>query len=486
MVATFWLLGWVLAPAQTINRPAPAMTSAAVKGDWVLTPRLVRGQELVYRGTFTEEASGSRVQFQRAYRFEARYFVLETPPRGIEVAAMTVLNAREPRSSSPHVRVETGSSAVRIERITVDLQGKVSPPAGVSLTVPLEGAPTLEIGPFIEAPRGRLVVNQGWEVSEPGRPAQAWRLAGTESIGGQSCLKLIGVQQSDDWDRPRADRSAWRRQDTLWVAPRTGLGQRLERIIEQHEPARREVAQRSILRYELESALQYPPQFAQDRRQEIQQAFGLRESAQPLLSDPRKNTRQLQALQRRITYHLENQPPTPYREAVLQVKNQIDAAARGEVVPVRHEEPPPAVAVAAPGEQAPDFVAGPITGKESGKLSRWRGRPVLLVFYNPTSYTATDLLRFTQELHTQYGKTITVVGLSVTGNTTKVLEQRDSLRLSFPIYSGGGMRISYGVDATPKLVLIDANGVIRGMFLGWGRETSAEVLAEVRHWLPGR
>ena len=42
-----------------------------------------------------------------------------------------------------------------------------------------------------------------------------------------ACARMVlahyGVQQTEDWDRPRADRGAWRRQEVVWISPRTGL-----------------------------------------------------------------------------------------------------------------------------------------------------------------------------------------------------------------------------------------------------------------------
>src|SRR4051794_22592997 len=92
MLATFCLLGLVLGANQAVTRPAP-LAPAPVRADWVLTPRLARGQELVYRGTFEEEA-GARVQNQRNYRFEARYFVLDVQPKGTDLAVLTTLHDR--------------------------------------------------------------------------------------------------------------------------------------------------------------------------------------------------------------------------------------------------------------------------------------------------------------------------------------------------------------------------------------------------------
>lgn len=479
MLATIWLLGCVLTPAQTTIRPASTAPSMVVRSDSVLTPRLVRGQELFYRGSFTEEALGSRVQFQRSYRVESRFFVLDTPTRGIDLAAMTVLHNRPTRGS----RADTTFSSVRLERVIVDLQGKAVLATGQPLLVPLDSAPTIETGAFVEIPSSKSKLNQGWESGEEGRPNLVWRIAGNETINGIVCLKLVGVQQSDDWERPRADRSAWRRMETVWIAPRTGLTQRLERTIEHHEPARTEVSHRTVMRYELENSLQYPAQLAQDRRQEILQAFSLKETAAPWLAEPVRNTRQLQMMQRRIAQFLDAQPPTPYREAIQQLRRQVDAAARGEVVPVEHQEMPTrAVTVAVPGEAAPDFVAGPITTKESGKLSKWKGKPILLIFYHPESVTVPDVLAFAQQLHASHAKHLHVIGLSVVDDAPAVRRQQEALRLDFPIYNGGGLRISYGVETTPKLVLIDSTGVIRGMYLGWGRETAQEVLTELRRW----
>jgi peroxiredoxin len=484
MVATFWLLGCVLVPAQAMPKTPPRSAPPAYSGDWVLTPRLARGQEVVYRGSFSEQATGMRVQFQRAYRFETRFFVLDTPPRSVRLAAFTTMQDRT-ATRPMGVRTEPISSSVRLERIELDLQGKILADSAAPLKVPLDGPPTLEVGAFVEAPRGRIVANQGWEAAEAGRPPVVWRVEGPEKVNGQVCVKLAGVQQPDSWDRPRADCGSWRRHETVWLSPRTGLAVRVERTIEQREPASRDVTRKSALRYELESNMPLPAQLAQDRRQEILQALALRDSATPLLAAPSRYTRELETVQRKIAYHLENQPTTPYREALLLLKRQVEAGRRGEVLPVVHEESTRPT-VAALGEPAPDFIATECTGTGSARLARWKGKAVLLVFYSPTSYTAGDLLRFAQDVQNTYGKHVAVVGMSVSDDTTAVLKQRTALGLGFPILHGGGVRISYAVETTPKMVLIDSVGMVRGTYVGWGHETPTEVLTELRRWLPSR
>ena len=36
------------------------------------------------------------------------------------------------------------------------------------------------------------------------------------------------------------------------------------------------------------------------------------------------------------------------------------------------------------------------------------------------------------------------------------------------------------------MVLLDAAGVVRGSYVGWGNEIPLEVLEELKRWLPGR
>src|SRR5262249_60076473 len=119
-----------------------------------------------------------------------------------------------------------------------------------------------------------------------------------------------------------------------------------------------------------------------------------------------------------------------------------------------------------------------VPGAEWGRLGPWEGRPVLAFLHHPPSHPPPELLRFAQDVHARHGKAVTVVGLSVSDDTAAALNQREALRLGFPIYSGGGMRISYGVETTPKLVVIDPRGAIRGAYLGW---RSAEHTSELQH-----
>ena len=411
MVATLFMWGCVLATGQTTDR-----------AQWLLGPRLSRGQEVFYSGSFAEESNNKGVHFSSSYRLESRLLVVDNGLRGAEVGVQTVVRLRALPGGKTGIGSATtaaDSSSVRLEMVKIDAQGRLTAAPGVSLAVPLEGPPTLECGAFVEVPRQRLGLNQSWEVGEDDRPVISWTLSGNELVGNVRCLKLSGVQQTDDWDEPRADHAAWRRRDTVWVDPALGIAFRVERIIEWRDAAHREPTRKSVLRFDRETVLQYPRQLFEDRRHEILQACGFRDTLAPLASNPAKHTAQLDTLLSKIAYHLEREPPTPYREAVLQIKRQAESARRGET--------PPAEAVRAP---------------------------------------------------------VTVVGLAIPPDAEQVRKQCADLKLTFPVLDGSGLRQTYDVEATPKLMLLDSTGVLRGAYTGWGDETADDVIAELKRWLP--
>jgi hypothetical protein len=487
MAAMLYLVGCMMAtaqPAVPVKPAAPALAPTPAtprSADWLVAPRITTTQEFVYRGNFSEASTAGGVQFNRAYRVEARVLVLAAPIRGYEVALLTQIKLRDSRSAE-----EASPAAAKLERAVLEPHGRIVAENAGALAIPLEGPPACESGMFVEAPGGRVRQGQGWETTEPGRPMCLWRCVGAEMINGTSCVKLVARQQSDDWDRPRADSTAWRREETVWLSPRNGLAAKVERTMERREPGREKATWRGVLRYELESSLQYPGVLFEDRRQEVNQAVAFAQSARPLMAAPARQAAALAALQGRIDFHVDRCTPTPYRCAILQVKRQVEAARRGET--------PPVVAVASAGaskprvaetgETAPDFVVPFVThAGPSFQLQRWFGRPILLVFYQPTSATAVEVLRFAEKVAADHPSRVAVFGLAVSGDPDLVRRQWGDLKLTFPLLNGSGLRVTYRLESTPKLVLIDGRGVVRGSYLGWGSETARDVTLELRKWL---
>jgi peroxiredoxin len=424
---------------------------------------------LVYTGTFLEETHGRSVQFSRTYGLETRLFILDTSPTATEVALLTLIKERS--KASPGVKPAQPNSA-RLEVVRVNPRGKLILDSTAMPALPLDGPATIEHGALVEVPGTHVKAGRKWEVAEAGRPACRWQVIGAEPVNGTPCVNLVGEQKSDDWDQPRADRTAWRRRETVWMLPGLGVAYRVERVLEQREPARRDPGHKMVTLYTLENQVVYPGQLFEDRRDEIHEVYHLAQSVQPLLREPEKaGPRAFEPFLARIAAHCEHRPATPYRQAMDQLKRRIEAAQRGEATPGPAEEAAPVAPVIALGRPAPDFVVPDLVTHESAHLRRFLGRPTLLVFYSPTSKQARSILEFAQSLVGNSDRpAVTVLGLAVSDDTEGILKQRRELKLTYPILSGQGLHLTYAIEATPKFVVLDAGGVVRDAIVGWGRE----------------
>jgi peroxiredoxin len=455
---------------------ALALGQATSRSEWQLAPQLAAGLELVYEGMYTEETLIPNVQFQRQYRIEARIFVLDTPGRHFEAAFMTALTPRLPNPGSK----ENKPGSVRLEIATIDSQGKLASRSGAVLLPPLDGPPLLETGCIIELPRSRLAKDSVWEVNEEGRPPRSWRVLGLDTSAGVTCVKIVGQQQSYDWDQPRADHTAWRRHDTILVNPKLGVAERVERVIERRDPARREPTHRLTVRYELSSPLRYTGRLFEDRKAEILKAKRFHDDAAAMLRQPAQYRPQLDTLIKRVSLHVENQAPTPYRKAVFHLAARLESARRGDTPPelIGQETPAPRTA-AAIGQRIADFVVTDITGQKSVRLSRLLGRPLVVIFYNPTTDLGRDVMYFARGLLEKHEHRMGVMAMAVTDRTEDALKQQRDLQLPFEILDGHGMRLTFGADATPRLVLLDAEGVVHTMHTGWGPHVPREIEEEL-------
>ncbi len=159
--------------------------------------------------------------------------------------------------------------------------------------------------------------------------------------------------------------------------------------------------------------------------------------------------------------HLESQAPTPYREAILAVRHDLEGARRGEIPLSVASEETSGTATVAVGQRVPDFLVSDLTGKESVRLTRLLGRPVFLFFYNPVTENGKEVLRFAQGLHQRHGDKLSIMALAVGTNADAARKQHTDWRLPFPVLDGNGLHQTFAVDATPRLVVLDREGIMR-------------------------
>lgn len=461
-----------------------ALGQLVERGDWHLAAQLPRGQELVYTGTYLEEILAPNVKHQKMYRLETRLFVLDSAKQHNEVAIMTALTDMDGRPAPVGAGAKSGPPpvSVRCELAHLDNQGRLRSLDNKAIELPVYGPATLEFGFVPEVPLTPVRKNEQWDVRAEGRPVRTWQAVGTEAYAGVTCVKLIAAQQSNDWDAPRADHMAWRRKDVVWLAPQMNVALKVERTIERRAPAHTAPTQRATVRYELDSKLRYLGKMFDDQQREIMTLRKCQEEATPLLKQPVLYRAQIETVLRRLNYHLDHQPETPYRKAALHFKQALETARRGEVpVDTPPEEPVAIVRTVGVGERMPDFAITSLTDRQAIRLQKLLGQPTLIVFYNPATAMGRDVLVFARDLCGKQSDKLHVLAMALTSDTAAALKQHKELQLPFPVLDGNALRLTLAVEHTPRFVLLDADGVIRWESTGWGLQVPDEIGRELKN-----
>jgi len=454
-------------------------------------PRLEKGLEVRWTGTFTEASFRPGVRAIRAYDVDTRLLVLDTGDHGADAVLFTRVFLKPDRKTT-----EPPAGIVRLDLVRIDPRGRVAvlpSPADPDNPTPktrpwppvqLQGLPTHEAGMFVEHPDKPFKVGLDWSRDETGRPPITWKVTDIDSFRGQPGLKLVAEQKTEGYYADRVRQSEWRRQDKLTVIPSNGFASRIERIIERRDPEAEELAFRSVLTLEQQGRMTYSGRLFQERRDEgVHAAAFTAMLDRALASAASDGTKPFEALARRAhTYMSDNgaSDTVPYREAVLAVRKRAESAARGNLPPLPPPEKP--VAVAEPlaiGSAIPDIVAAGLTVSGSATLSTLRGKPLLLAYFQPSAPSAADVLKLTNDLHAR--KLGSVLPLAI-GDAADVRELAATLKPAVSIYDGSAVYKTHGLDATPVFIVVDADGVIRCVVRGWGGETASEVSRAFERW----
>lgn len=471
-------------------------------------PNLQRGDEFTYTGTVAEAVDRPGNRFRRTHEIEVRVFVLERRETWVDAAVLTLLRRVDDAAVAKAVSAVTGTGrdrapsppATRLDLVRVHEDGTthlIDPPGPAPLrfapstpartlpVVPLDTFAPFEFGMF--PPRPRPGAESSWSVAsaDKARPAEAWSTTGFDFVNAERCTRLRLVQRSADWEKPHGGQTAWQREDWVWVSAQVGVARRVHRLIQQRDGLSEAPAVRVEVKYELKDETRLNSRIYDRYRREIEVAYAAAAELAPLLRDAaRLGPRPFAARLAILDAHLdEDDSGTPYREAVLTARRQLDAARRGDtpLMPVLPKTPtlpiaqpqPPAVRGVRVGQPAPDFTAGGF------RLADGQGTPVVLVFFMPGSATADLSLAIADALRRRYGPRLAVVPLAVFADTAAGIRDRDRLKLSVPVYDGSVAGRVYDVETFPRFLVIDGGRKVRWMFAGVGAETGFLVRSQV-------
>jgi hypothetical protein len=316
-----------------------------------------------------------------------------------------------------------------------------------------------------------------WDTPEFGRPFRHSKLELIEPLRGARCHLISTQQQSEDWGDTVRGRMTWRIQENIWYSTAHGFSMKMERIFERKDANTSEVTFRTKLNYEHTGQLRYSGRAYDERREEITMAKTLDEDYEKIVDELSKNGPSgFSRILGRIDYYTESQRPLGesllYREALHSLKRKAEAAIKGHLAPSRPqwvETPSGPLTVNKP---IIDFEAENLmsSARENWRLSQAKGKPIVLVYYQPHAGTAEAVLKAGEFLRQDFRARVRIVGMAI-GDPIAARKQGDNVPVNFPIINATDLRKAQGIESTPTIVLVDGEGVIRKISVGWGDES---------------
>ncbi|MDJ0701170.1 MAG: TlpA disulfide reductase family protein [Woeseiaceae bacterium] len=137
------------------------------------------------------------------------------------------------------------------------------------------------------------------------------------------------------------------------------------------------------------------------------------------------------------------------------------------------------------GQQAPDFALKSSTG-ENLRLSEYRGDVVMINFWATWCGPCRQEMPLLDELYTRYERVgFNLLGVNIDDDSRRAMQMVDELGVSFPVLFDARKEVSklYEVDAMPVTVLVDREGNVRHVHLGYKPGYEEKYLDEVRSLL---
>ena len=132
------------------------------------------------------------------------------------------------------------------------------------------------------------------------------------------------------------------------------------------------------------------------------------------------------------------------------------------------------------GSEAPDFHLPTVDGDELSLISL-RGQVVLVDFWATWCGPCRQEMRGLQRLHADYaGRGVEIVAISVDAQPEAVGPYARREGLTFPVLLGGvTAQVGYRVTGLPTLFVVDRNGMIRYVHVGYAPGAESVLAEEV-------
>ena len=137
------------------------------------------------------------------------------------------------------------------------------------------------------------------------------------------------------------------------------------------------------------------------------------------------------------------------------------------------------------GQTAPDFALKSSTG-ENLRLSEYRGDVVMINFWATWCGPCRQEMPLLDELHSRYERVgFSLLGVNIDDDAGKAMNMVSELGVTFPVLFDHRKEVSkmYEVDAMPTTIILDREGTVRHVHLGYKPGYEAHYLDQIRSLL---
>lgn len=464
-------------------------------GGWKLTPQYAVGQEIVYKGRILERsADGGEVAFEQPYEFETTLLVVDfVKADKLEFGCFTVVRPPDPNLRRIKLTEDTVRS-VHFDSVSVDRVNHARWMKGdAEVALPPNGIVPWELGCFLEVPREVVSIGSKWVVRPEGQPIIRCQVVGSEPMLSTNCVKVIADQESQNWTAESVSVTAWNNRTVLWIDPRSGVVQRVERTFRHRNSGDSSTGRTILTEYERTSDLRYHGPILQERVADFRAALAAQTKleAADVSGSSSKREQEYKKICQQLKIVLDREHMTPYRPALLYLHDKLSDA---PAMVARDQANSGAIRLSGyssgqVGRKARSFVVHDVENDKSVTLKSLDGTAVLLVFIDPNSELSKEAM-LTAQRAASVNEEAQLILVTKTSGAESVEALTKEIRKQFPgrymIATGQGLDSSYGVKALPHLIYIDAEGVLRGNYVGVGPELEIQLREAMGGVVPAR
>jgi hypothetical protein len=462
-------------------------TVDSTDGGYKLTPKYHVGQEVVYSGTLIESYIGKQgARYEQPYDLETTMLVSRIDARGnSEVGCFTI--ARLPSAGGD---IENKGfddvASFHFDQIKISPRGtptwNLGAVRGAHIMMPADGIANWELGYLVEAPEEPVAVGGIWTIQRAGQPNVICRLAGSEGVDGEPCVKIVCTQQLPTWTNKIISQPTWRADTIAWVSQKNSLVYRLSRVHQVREPGDDQPSRKVTVNYNQASNLVYHGPELQERTFDLDTAAAAQSEYEKVAArtSERSPRNHLASIRHQLKSALEKPYATPYRSALEEMAKRVeDAEKHASSTTKQVATMPPALATASIGRKARPLAIQDLEKDELVTLKSLKGRAAAIVYVDPDSPLSTRALDAVVKCSKTPKGMVDIYAVSTKTDSESIQQMKRLAPGEYRICKPQAIDRGYGMAGAPHTIIIDADGILRTNFSGFGPELGVSVTQEV-------